>query len=102
MNRLVGNKKITNIPPLLENDVFITSFDEKANIFNNYFAKQCNPMENDSVLPLFRSLSVNKLSDINIDASKIISIINKLNAKKAHGHDDIAISMLKIAKDEVV
>ena len=101
VNRLVGNKKITNIPPLLENDVFITSFDEKANIFNNYFAKQCNPMENDSVLPLFRSLSVNKLSEINIDASKIISIINKLNAKKAHGHDDIAISMLKIAKDEV-
>ncbi|MEC8566710.1 MAG: hypothetical protein VXY56_00205, partial [Pseudomonadota bacterium] len=32
---------------------------------------------------------------------KIRSIIGKLHSKKAHGHDDIAINMLKIAKDEV-
>ena len=101
VNRLVGNKKMAKITPILENRTFITSFDEKANLFNEYFATQCNPIENDSVLPVFRSLTENKLSEINIEAAHISTIISKLNSKKAHGHDDISINMLKIAKDEV-
>jgi hypothetical protein len=101
VNRLVGNKKTAKIPPLLENRTFVTSFEEKANLFNEYFATQCNPIENDSVLPVFHSLTENKLTEINIETADISSIISKLNSKKAHGHDDIAINMLKIAKDEV-
>lgn len=101
VNRLVGrNKKMTNIPPLLEHGAFVTSFQEKADLFNKYFANQCNPIDNGSVLPELHA-SVNKLSDINVDISQISSIIGKLHSKKAHGHDDIAINMLKIAKDEV-
>ena len=101
VNRLVGrNKKMTNIPPLLEHGNFVTSFQEKADLFNKYFANQCIPIENGSVLPDLH-VRENKLSDINVDASQISSIISKLHSKKAHGHDDIAINMLKIAKDEV-
>ena len=73
----------------------------KANLFNEYFATQCNPIENDSVLPVFHSLTENKLTEIKIETSHISSIISKLNSKKAHGHDDIAINMLKLAKDEI-
>ena len=101
VNRLVGNKKMPKIPPILENKTFITSFEEKANLFNKYFATQCNPIENDSVLPVFHSLTDNKLTEIKIETSHISSIISKLNGKKAHGHDDIAINMLKLAKDEI-
>ena len=43
INRLVSNKKTTNIPPILENGTIITSFDEKAGLFNGYFAAQCQP-----------------------------------------------------------
>ena len=45
VNRLASNKKMTNIPPLLENGTFITSFQEKAKLLNEYFAKQCNPLK---------------------------------------------------------
>ena len=38
---LANKKKITNIPPLVENGLFIPNFKEKANIFNDYFALQC-------------------------------------------------------------
>ena len=33
-NRLLNNKKITNIPPLIENDTYVSCFKEKAGIFN--------------------------------------------------------------------
>ena len=50
-NRLVNKKKITNIPPLFENGSYVSEFGAKAEIFNNYFSKQCYPLVNDSVLP---------------------------------------------------
>ena len=60
---------------------FVTSFQEKADLFNKYFANQCNPIDNGSVLPELHA-SVNKLSEINVDISQISSIINKLHSKK--------------------
>ena len=37
--RLLNNKKNTNIPPIVDGETLITNFQEKANIFNEYFAK---------------------------------------------------------------
>ena len=54
VNRLVSNKKTTNIPPILENGTFITSFGEKAGLFNEYFDTQCQPLANGSTLPVSR------------------------------------------------
>ena len=51
MRRLINNKKISNIPPLQEGSSFVTNFSEKAAIFNKYFAQQCTPLQNSSVLP---------------------------------------------------
>ena len=101
VNRIAGKKKETNIPPLLEDGVFINSFPDKANIFNEFFASQCNPLENDSSLPLFQVLSPNELSTIVIDTSQISSLIGHLNSKKPHGHDNILINMLKLTRNEV-
>ena len=40
------NKKILCIPPIYHNNNYITNFKENAQIFNNFFAKQCSLVEN--------------------------------------------------------
>ena len=37
LNKVINNKKMTNIPPLLENGIFVTNFQKKADIFNDFF-----------------------------------------------------------------
>ena len=46
-----NNKKIPIIPPLLIDDKFVTDIQTKPNIFNKFFADQCTPLKNGSVLP---------------------------------------------------
>ena len=47
-----NGKKVLVIPPLFINSKFITDFQEKANVFNSLFAKQCSPIpSSSSVLP---------------------------------------------------
>ena len=84
------------IPPLLVNNSFVTDFKEKANLFNEYFCKQCTPVANDSTLTPFLETSNEILSYLKIIASDIGKIIKALNLNKAHGHDDISIRMLKL------
>ena len=43
--------KVPHIPPLLVHDKLITEFEDKANIFNKYFASQCTTINKNSVLP---------------------------------------------------
>ena len=94
-------KKCSNIPPLLEDNKFVTNFSSKASIFNTYFAEQCTPLPIDSILPDINYKTENKLYNIQITHGQIIAIISKLNSKKAHGADNISISMLKLCADEV-
>ena len=39
------------IPPLLVNNKIVSDFTEKANLFNDFFASQCTPISNSSILP---------------------------------------------------
>jgi len=98
--RLSNKKKITNIPPLFENGKYISNFREKASIFNNYFALQCQPFDIDSSLPVFTPTG-NYLTSIIVSHSHIVKIINKLDSKKANGFDEISAAMLKICPKEV-
>ena len=43
-------KKHVNILSLIENHVYITNFQKKANIFNEYFSNQCQIHDNGSTL----------------------------------------------------
>ena len=54
-----SNKKILCIPPLLHDDKFITNLKEKAETFNNFFAKQCSLINTNSDLPSFLSKKTN-------------------------------------------
>ena len=51
LKTFLNNKKIPCIPPIYHNNNSITDFKEKAQIFNDFFAKQCTLVENSSKLP---------------------------------------------------
>ena len=50
LKTILNIKKIPCIPPIYHKNNYITDFKEKAQIFNDYFAKQCTLVENTSNL----------------------------------------------------
>ena len=75
----------------------MTNFKDKANIFNNFFGKQCQPIPNNSTLPsIWTSKISNRLGTVDIDSMKIPKLIQCLNSNKARGHNDISIRLLKL------
>ena len=95
MKTFINGKKPLIIPPLLVN--LISSFREKANIFNDVFVQQLQPIANNSILPTNQILyTQNTLRDFDIDCGKSLKLINGLNPHKAHGHDGISIRMVKL------
>ena len=51
MKTFFNGKKVPVKPPLLLNGAFVTDFQEKANTFNSFSAKQFTLVSNSSVLP---------------------------------------------------
>ena len=110
LKRFLNNKKIHCIPPIYHKNNYITDFKEKAQIFNDFFAKQCTLVENSSKLPtysfkrtnnlLFNYLLLNYLLTITKD--DIAKIMKNLNPNKAHGFDMISIRMIKICGESVL
>ena len=98
-----NDTKVPLIPPLLVNDKIVSDFTKKAYLFNDFFAAQCKPLTNSSVLPSTISIKTHsRLNSISFEKEDILKIIRNLNVNKAHGHDDISIRMLKICDSEVV
>ena len=63
-----NDKKIALIPSLLIDNKFVTDIQAKANIFNKFFADQCTPLKNNSMLPtneLFMTLARLRSLDFN-------------------------------------
>ena len=102
LKTLLNRKKITCIPPLFHGDKYIVDFQEKSEIFNSFFADQCSPIPNRSILPSELSLWTDStLSTCHFAKEDILQIINNLDPNKAHGHDEISIRMLKICGDSI-
>ena len=99
--RITNKKKLTNIPPIFDNNTYVTNFQQKAKIFNEYFADQCKIHDNGSVLPEFISRKNASLSHINITTVQIVDIIQKYSRNKAHGCDEISVAMLQLCATEV-
>ena len=90
------------IPPLLVDNKLLTDFLDKANLFNNFFAKQCSLISNDSIV----SVSINfvtreRLSSSEFCVDDIVKIIRSLDQNKAHGHDEISIRMIKLCASSI-
>ena len=56
LNSFHNNKKIPCIPPIFDENRFVTNFKEKAKLFNSFFAKQCSIIDNGSEIPSFLHL----------------------------------------------
>ena len=91
-----------SIRPLLENDIFATNVQTKTTIFNDFFVKQCSFLENDEVLPALFPITSLILEDIEVSPRKILKFIRSLDSNKAHGCDDVSISMLKICDEAII
>ena len=75
----------------------------KANMFNKFFADQCTPLKNDSVLPTDQMLlTSSRLCSLNFNEEEIIKLIRNLNVHKAHCHGDISIRMIKICDKSIL
>ena len=96
LHKIINKKQVMSIPPILLNGVFITNFQNKANLFNDFFVQQCSVLRNDSALPNMEYRTVVRKSNVSITEDKIVNIIRKLNSNKAHGCDNMSIRMLKI------
>ena len=91
------NGKTPIIPPLLVNNNLTSNFGEKANIFNDFFVQQCQPIANNSSISTNqRFYTQNRLRGFDIDCGKILKLINGLNPHKGHGHDGTSIRMMKL------
>ena len=64
-----NERTISLIPPLLVNNSFVTDFKEKANLFNEFFCKQCTPVANNSTLSTLLETPNETLSSLEIIAS---------------------------------
>ena len=51
LNVFLNNRKIPVIPPLFDNNKFVTDFKKEAELFHSFSAKQCSLIKNDSKLP---------------------------------------------------
>ena len=99
--RIINSKKQTNTPPLIENDVFISNFLQKADILNEFLASQCTIEENGSTLPAPTFKTDDSLSYFEININQIINIVNKFSLNKSHGHDGISVAMLQLCSSQV-
>ena len=100
---LFNGREIPLIPPLLIDGKLVSDFKEKANKFNEFFSRQCTPLNNGSKCPRQPNFVTNKrLSSVVFDDQDIIKIIRALSISKAHGHDDISIRMIKICDSALV
>ena len=88
---------------LLINNKFISNLKEEINNFNCSFASHCTPLDNNSKIPETQTFTTDKkLSSVQFEDNDIIKIITSLNICKAHRHDDISITMLKLCDLAIV
>ena len=97
------NKKIPCIPPLFNNNKFISNFRDKGELFNNFFAQQCTLIGNASEIHARLNIKTTKtLSSIPVTRADIAKIIKNFDPNKAHGHDMISIRMPKLCCESVL
>ena len=98
---MLNKKSTVNIPPLLENGLFVTNIETKATVLNRYFVVRCSIIPNASTLPRFVPRRNPLLHSLPIDPGKVLQHTRYLYTKKANGCDEISIS-IKICDSLIV
>ena len=74
LKRFLNKVKIPEIPPLIINNVFVTDFIAKGNLFKIFFNNQCSTLENGSVIPEFNYKTNERVTNIQFSSSDILKI----------------------------
>ena len=95
---MLNGKEVSCVPPIYDNNRYVTDFKEECQVFNSYFSEQCTLLKNISTLPNTCSKHTNNifLDTIFFSKEDIYKIIKNLDPNKAHGHDMISIRMIKL------
>ena len=84
----------------------VTYIKMKANTFSKFFAEQCSSLNKLSSLKVnFNKpniLNPIRLGSLALNEDETLNIIRALNIHKAHGHDDISISMIKMCDKSIL
>ena len=68
-----NDRKVPLIPPVLIVDKFVTNIQTKTNIFNKFFAQQCQPLNNASDLPTNQIfLTQSRLGSLNFNEGELL------------------------------
>ena len=79
----------------------VSDFCKKANIFNNFVASICTPIDNTSCLPSFSYRTGSRIKSFHVTGNDILAIIKTLDPNKARGCDNISIKMIKICSQSL-
>ena len=101
INGFLNKCKVPRIPPLFFEGNFFTDCKQKATIFNNYFAKQCTPFLTDSILPNLVYHTNKRFTSIDFSQDEIKDILKILKTNKAHGPDNISVSMIQLCGEDL-
>ena len=102
MKTFANGNKIPLIPPLLVHNKLVIDFLDKANLFNNFFAKQCTPISNNStVLVNINFETRERLSSLEFCVDDIVKIIRSLDQSITYGHDEISKRMIKFCASSI-
>ena len=80
-SKLVDSKKPL-ISPLLENRLFVSNFESKANLLNDYFITKCCVVETSSTLPQFVTDEIPTLQNCEMNRTKVFNHIRNLHSSK--------------------
>ena len=102
MKTFFNGNKVPLIPPLLFYGAFVTDFQEKANIFNSFFAELWTFVSYNSLLPSeFTYMTEERIQSITFRQSDVIEIIRTLNVNKADDNDNISVRMIQLCTNSV-
>ena len=101
LNHLLYNKTLPTMPPLLVDGKLVSDFCRKANVFNNFFASICTPIDNTSCLTSFSYRTRSRIKPFHVTENDILAIIKTLDPNKTHGWNKISIKMIKICSQSV-
>ena len=85
LSRLLYNKKIPAIPPILADGKFVSDFCKKANLFHNFVSSICTPIQNTSILPPFLYRANARITSFHVTKEDILLITKMLDSFKTHG-----------------
>ena len=87
---------MSRIPPILKENKFIVAAEEKCELFNEFFRKQCVVPITSSKLPDLNKTTPLSIKNVIFTEDDITKHIKKLNPNKSHGHDNLSIKIIQM------